>query len=249
MSNHLSHVFNLFNLNIMFTTNHMPSKLNIDSIYPIERFRQRLSVSENIIYYSLTRVEVLRLAGQFIAERKYSCPYIQEYQVEAVFCAAGMVKVIPCIFWLRNLDVPPISFKGWDRSILADNWLCDVSNASEIIRLSKSADYFLAKSSGHDEKITGKEFLFEVKQSRRIQGNSRASVSIVDGMYLVSRNVYESLPVCLREFVRKVRLQIRNGPPKGFKSIPHMIAELSGAMSVDENDLTRVKKLVESRFH
>ena len=34
MSNHLSHVFNLFNLNIMFTTNHMPCKLNIDSFNP-----------------------------------------------------------------------------------------------------------------------------------------------------------------------------------------------------------------------
>ncbi len=216
------------------------AELNINSSLPIERYRQRVDVPGNIIFYSLTRANILQLAGQFIAERKYSCLYISEYQVEGIFCAAGTVKVLPRVFWLRSLDTPPVAFKGCDRHITAPEWFDDVSNAAEIAHLSDSADRFFSMTSGDKPKITGKEFLFEVNRSAR-------GYEVEASLTLLLRQLFQSLPEWLRDFVRNLRRLMRSSAPQGFKQLPQLITELSGQMSVDQNELMRVKKLVENR--
>jgi len=221
------------------------SNLNINSASPLERFRERLQVPENVIFYSLTRTNTLQLAGKFIAERKYSCPYVSEHQVEAIFCAAGKVVVLPRVFWLRNLDTPPVSITGWDRLVKFKNWIVDASHSDEISYLLQSADRHLAVANSDVQNITGEEFLSELKKIALRSRNNH--LSFLYKVKLMFNRGFKFLPGWIRNFVRGLRRSIRSHPPKGLKPIYQLIKEIEGQMSIDINDLLRIKKVVEGR--
>ncbi len=115
---------------------------------PLERLRQRINTKGNSIYYSLARSEILNAGLKFIGEHEYSCPYIQEYQLEATFCCAGEVRFIPELMWIRNRSTPMVNLVSASRDLLFEDWLKIKKNTKEIKRLEESFAV-------HSKKING----------------------------------------------------------------------------------------------
>lgn len=219
------------------------SNLEIDSESPLERLRQRLSVPGNIIFYSLARTHVLQLAGQFVAERKYSCQYISEYQVEAIFCYAGNVRVLPRVFWLRSGETAPVSFKGWRRSSLFSEWFDNAANNDEKNHLLEASEKFFRMSNCVSKKIDGEDFIKEIIKFER--ETVRVNASFLSSLYSTLYKSFQLLPMPLLTFIRNLKLAVRNSAPGGLRSISILIDELEVDGSADAVALLRIQELVE----
>lgn len=123
------------------------SNLRINSDDPAYRLIQRARVKGNSIYYSLTRAEVMKTAIEFIGSHTYSCPYIGEYQMEAILLGAGKVKVIEDLMWLRNRDGGCVNLPSFDRSVLFSDWMIDPKNADQLSILKNSFEVYFGKVS------------------------------------------------------------------------------------------------------
>ena len=123
------------------------SNLRINSEDPAYRLIQRARVKGNSIFYSLTRAEVMKTALEFISSHTYSCPYIGEYQMEAILLGAGKVKVMKNLMWLRNRDGGCVNLPSFDRSVLFSDWMIDPKNADQLSILKNSFEVYFGKVS------------------------------------------------------------------------------------------------------
>lgn len=121
------------------------NELSIDSDEPLFRLNQRVSVTGNSIFYSLTRSTILQTAIEFIVSNGYSCPYIPEYQMEAILAGAGKVKVLHDLMWLRNRSGAVITHQSFDRNIYFYSWMLDPENAKQLSRLKESFEVYFGK--------------------------------------------------------------------------------------------------------
>lgn len=123
------------------------SNLRINSEDPAYRLIQRVRVKGNSIFYSLTRAEVMKTALEFIGSHTYSCPYIGEYQMEAILLGAGKVKVIEDLMWLRNRDYGCVNLPSFDRSVMFSDWMIDPKNTDQLSILKNSFEVYFGKVS------------------------------------------------------------------------------------------------------
>lgn len=218
--------------------------LDIDSESPVGRLSQRLKVPGNVIFYSLTRARILQIACQFIADRRYSCQYVSEYQMEAMFCSAGKVKVMKRVLWLRSMETSPVSFKGWRRSVLFHEWCDDSKNAGDLAYLEKSADKFLSLASDHKEKVSGAYF---VENFAKFESSANtAQRPFVKSLSNRGRLLFDLLPKALRHALRTLRGAVRLRPKSPFVELDQVIVKLKHVgVRADEADLMRIKRLVE----
>jgi glycosyltransferase domain-containing protein len=144
--------------------------LNISGRTPSERLKQRCSVRGNSIYYPLVRVDTMRAALLIVGENHYSCPYVAEYQMEALFCLFGSVKVIPELMWFRSHEVPMINNKNNNRDIFFSEWIKDKNNLFEVEILKKSCSINFNYFENSTGSITADEF---IDSFSKFEGNVR----------------------------------------------------------------------------
>jgi glycosyltransferase domain-containing protein len=151
--------------------------LNISSVEPTIRIEQRASVTENSIFYPLTRVSILKTALRLIGNKEYTCTHIAEYQMEAVLCNFGKIIVMPKIFWFRSMDVPYVSNNDFNRSIYFHEWVKDSKNINDLVFLKESVTKFMQNPESNFQQISGEQFVkiyskspVEVESERTISG-------------------------------------------------------------------------------
>jgi len=215
--------------------------LKIDGESPLSRLEQRHKCPGNIIFYSLTRANILKLAAEFISEKKYSCQYISEYQMEAVLCSAGKVRVLNRLMWLRSLETPPVSFKGWRRSVHFDQWCMDNKNIAELSHLKKSADKFLSMAGVGDKKIPGKIFID--KYSKYEEDINKPERTLKNKIKIHLRQFFELLPSKLKFHIRNLKTSLTKNT---LMQIDQVLIELKyHGVRTDVVDIMRIKSLVE----
>ena len=220
--------------------------LDISSDSPRTRLLQRASVPENSIFYPLVRASVLKLAGSFLGDHQYSCPYIAEYQMEAVLCAAGRIKVMQKLMWFRNLENNIISNSSYNRSIFFSPWCNDPENAVCLQRLKDSATRYLglASSLSSSPPITCFEFIETYSQD---PGQFSPNVKGRRGISAI-RNYYVRLPFRFRSLIRSA-IKLFSAP-QGGKLFPVEVVlnELTlQGIDFDADEVSRVADLVEAR--
>lgn len=152
--------------------------LSICGANPSERLKQRCTVQGNSIYYSLLRVEVMRAALLMIGEHHYSCPYVSEYQMEAMICHFGSVKVMPQLMWFRSHEVPMINNPSNNRNIFFSDWIEDPKNRHEIEILRKSLNSNFNRAGYSNGNISPDEFinLFAKYESNNLRHSLKNSI-------------------------------------------------------------------------
>lgn len=218
--------------------------LNIDSESPIKRFEQRLRYPGNIIFYSLTRAPILLLAARFIADKRYSCQYISEYQMEAMLCAAGKVVVINRLMWLRSLETAPVSFKGWRRSVLFNEWCQDNENEADLVYLEKSADSFLSMVSENIQNIKGIDFIRNYAKFEKIANSNDRMLTRSFKKYI--QQLIEMVPKNLGKQLLSLKSRLRVRSKTTFMQLDQVMLQLElMGVRTDKAELLRIKSLVE----
>jgi glycosyltransferase domain-containing protein len=215
--------------------------LNISADSPARRLEQLLSAKGSTIFYALVRREAGRVAGSFISERTYSCPYLPEYQIAATWCAAGKVEVIRRVLQMRNLRNPPVQRKGFDRSMLLHEWSADARNEGDRDFLISSTDRNLALMKCHGDQISGRDFLakHEAASKSFVEANKINSSS-------VSSQVKRLLPECARNLLRQIRQAVRLSPPDNFLPIEQLFTKLQlEGIRYDAPELLQIKGVIE----
>jgi len=218
--------------------------LTIDAETPIKRFEQRLRYPGNIIFYSLTRAPILLLAARFIADRRYSCQYISEYQMETMLCAAGKIVVINRLMWLRSLETAPVSFKGWRRSVLFNEWCQDDKNEADLEYLEKSADKFLSLAGENIQNIKGIDFIRNYAKFDEISNSNDRMMMRRFKKYI--QQLIDIVPNNLgKQFLRlKSRLGVRS--KSSFMQLDQVMKQLEMmGVRTDNAELLHIKSLVE----
>lgn len=220
-------------------------QLDISAKIPKKRLEQRLNVLSNSIFYPLVRTEVLQLAGKFLGEHQYTCPYIAEYQMEAILCAAGAVKVMPRLMWLRSFEGNMVSTENHDRTIFLCPWSKDPRNVDELNELIASASKFLSLASSASPSITGLEFVAMYsendQQSLALQENNR-KISMM-------RKYYAKLPSSFRKLVRSGFYYLFGKTPEGLLPISLVLKKLTSLnIDFDKDEVSRIERLVERNF-
>lgn len=228
-----------------FCTMHYESAqlMDISGINAKERLAQRLSVIGNSIYYPLVRVEVLQDALNFIAEQHYSCPYIAEYQMEAILCMAGSVKVMPTLMWLRSFEAPMISEPMHDRGVLFHNWINDPNNFVDLERLKISANKHFSKFSISNESVTGDQFVNCFEKYERISLGKKTNLTII-------RRIYNYLPVNIRRIAVLIKQFFFRSPPANLKPLHNIIENMKAKnITFDMDELNRIQNIVLKNLH
>ncbi len=200
------------------------SNLDISSTEPIERYEQRKKAVDSIIFYSLVRSETLKLTCSFVAENEYSCPYIAELQVEAMFCAAGKVVVIPMVMLYRNFGVESISTKQHNRKILFTDWVSDPINSIQIEKLMVSASIYFNKALKSSNPLTGAKFI-ELNANKYEEDLLQKQ----NYFYLKLRELYFLSPASFKILVRKVLIGIFGQTPSKLLPISKMLSALDNS--------------------
>ena len=216
-------------------------QLDISAKLPKSRLLQRFDFKDNSIFFPLVRSDLLRLAGEYLTDNQYSCPYIAESQMEAILCAAGSVKVIPQLMWFRSLEVNRITTPEHDRSISFYSWVKDPKNAEHVERLISSSDKYLSSASPTSSPITGLEFIEIFAEQERLalaQNQENKWISM-------QRNFYSKLPINIRKFIRVAFYYLFGKTPEGSVPIALLLNKLSNLnIEFDRNEVTRIEKLV-----
>lgn len=219
-------------------------QLNINGSTPRERLEQRFNATGNSIFYPLVRVEALRLALQFIGEHKYSCPYIAEYQMEAMLCAAGAVRVMPIVMWFRSFETPMITSTNHDRGVLLPVWIQDRRNLGDLERLKTSASKYFSMASSSSNKITGERFVELYTQPSPLAKQEMVISKIM--------RLYSLLPVYLKGMIRSLFYSMRGGfdyifPGRlaGFKTTAEVLNDFQALnIEFDRQAINRVQDIV-----
>ena len=220
------------------------SRLTIDSESSIKRFYQRLKYPGNIIFYSLTRAHILQFAARFIADKTYSCQYISEYQMEAVLCAAGKVVVINRLMWLRSMETAPVSFKGWRRSILFNEWCNDSKNEADMIYLEKSADRYLSLASNNVEIIKGIDFIKNYSRFEMIANPNRGK--LWRSFRKTAQQLIDITPKELGNLLLKISSKFKVRTKGSFLKLEQVMIQLElMGVRTDKTELMRIKTLIE----
>jgi glycosyltransferase domain-containing protein len=217
-------------------------QLDISAKNPAGRIRQRLAFPENSIFYPLVRSEVLKLACQFIGEYRYSCPYVPEWQMEVMLCAAGAVRVMPQLMWFRNLEKNIISNQNWNREIYFSYWCRDPANADELDRLKNSANKYFSLASSALPIITGTEFidLYAVVE-QKLLANQKEQLSVL-------RKCYALLPITFRKFVRSQIGFLMDVKPSGLLPVAEILDYFTSIdIEFDLNEISRIEKILKNR--
>ena len=228
--------------NIFVCKLHYESSINLDisGKTPKERLNQRLAVGGNSIYYPLVRVNVLKFAIDFISESTYSCPYITEYQMEAIFCAAGKVRVMPTLMWFRSFGVPMVTTPQYDRKILLVDWMRDSNNHDDLEKLKASASkHFFELSPGVND-LTGEYFInsYGLPSTKK---NKFGSKNILQ----ITKYIYSKLPMFFKEVVHTILYYLIGRMPGGMMQVPCAIKQLhSRKIKFDIEEIKRIEGIV-----
>jgi hypothetical protein len=202
---------------------------------------QRIKYTDNSIFFPLVRTDLLKLAGKYMLDNQYSCPYIAEIQMEAMLCSAGTVRVIPKLMWFRSLEVSRVTTPEHDRSISFYTWLNDSKNAEDVKRLIASSDRYLSLASPTSPPISGKEFIEIFSEQERIslaqnEQNNRISFR---------RSLYIKIPISIRKFIRIVFYYLFGKTPEGSIPIELHLKKLAKLdIDFDKDEVKRIEKLV-----
>jgi len=227
---------------------HTACELNITAKSPQARMTQRFQYTDNSIFNPLIRSDILRLAGQYLSDHQYTCPYVAEYQMEALLCSAGSVRVLPRLMWFRSLEGNMVTTKQHDREKLFHSWAKDSKNQKEVDRLVKSSSEFLGMAASTPPAVTGLEF---VEMIVREEQRSFASPE-GDTTDSFARRLYSKLPVVMRECIRNIYYLLNRRTPEGFMPIVSALKELNAlGIGFDLQEISRIEKLISEglRFH
>lgn len=225
---------------VLFKSHYMDARsLNISSTDPKERYAQRTNASDSVIFYSLVRIETLILVCNLIAEYEYDCPYVTELQVEAFFCAAGKVVVIPQVMLFRNFGVPAISSIKYNRNVSFLDWVRHPKNLQDIEKLKEYTSKYFAKATLSQNPLTGTQFI-ELNIKKNVQE------LLPKQNYLISnfRKLYFLSPVLFKRLIRAVLIGFFGKTPSRLQSISKMYAELDLCkVQYNKNEIELIKRL------
>jgi glycosyltransferase domain-containing protein len=239
--------FNLYN-NKVISKLHYQSANNLQILakLPKARLEQRLDFPDNSIFYPLVRTSTLQLGAEFIGDYQYSCPYIAEYQMEAVLCAAGVVKVMPKLMWFRSFQESMVSTKNHDRSKFFYPWSKDPKNSDDLVKLMTSASKYLGLASPSLPSLTGKDFI--ILFSKGEQETTRRLRRYIEETSIIKR-CYLKLPFSFRKIVRCGYYYLFQTTPEGMMPISFVLDELTSLnIEFDKDEVSRVEKLIERNF-
>ncbi|CAN6134433.1 Glycosyltransferase domain [Methylophilaceae bacterium] len=202
------------------------------------RINQRIRVAENSIFYPLVRVEVLKIALKFIGEYHYSCPYVAEYQMEAILCAAGAVKVMPALMWFRSFEVSMISNDQHNRAILFSKWLNDPKNVEDLEKLKLSATEYFSKLSKYDKSLDGSQFVNFFEKFEKMALKSRANPSKI-------KRFYTLIPENLKTVIRPLIHFLIGKSPSALLPLSRFLDDLKTTnIRFDPGEINRIQNIV-----
>jgi glycosyltransferase domain-containing protein len=182
------------------------NRMSISSSFAIERIKERCTVTGFMIFYSLMRANVYKIAVQMIAEHSYTCPYISEYQMDATICALGRVKYLPRLAWFRNRGNLPVYNQQFDRKIYFNEWLSDSSNSIDRVRLEKCFDKYIGKYFDGQEDI-GKIVveIFSKFEKKSLSVDEKNWIRII---YYLKRIVSKLLPINFKRHLKSTLFRL-----------------------------------------
>lgn len=81
---------------------------SLDNEKPIARLASHISRYRVCAYYSIVKSEIWARAWKEISKHDFRVFAISELQFEAAVSYSGKIRVLPCLFWIRNLVNPPV---------------------------------------------------------------------------------------------------------------------------------------------
>ena len=216
-------------------------QLDISANSPKSRLLQRIKFADNSIFFPLVRADLLRIAGKYMSDNQYSCPYIAEIQMEAILCSAGKVKVISKLMWFRSLEVNRITTPEHDRSISFYAWCNDPKNAEDFKRLLASSNTYLSLASSTSTPITGLEFIDIFSEQEKLTAHPRKQNKWIS----MRRMCYMKLPITVRKFIRTAFYYLLEKTPEGSIPIELHLNKLANlGIDYDKDEVTRIEKLL-----
>jgi glycosyltransferase domain-containing protein len=208
--------------------------MNINASTPIERLIQRIKSPGNVIFYTLMRAEVFVAAANFMGEKDFNCPYIPEIQLESMLCSYGRISYLGQLIWLRNIELPPISIKGWRRSVTFYAWLKNPKNRLEVENLRLICDKHLSKFSFGDKNIRGLDFLHLNKEFDyfcELQNRS-----LISNFCVHLKDLISNIPLVIK-LIRKMKKYLINDKYKNILNYEEMANSLNSQgvlVNIDE---------------
>lgn len=229
-------------------------KLKINSDLPFTRLEQRFGDTDSSIYYGLRRLKDFKKISGLIAENKYSCPYVQEIQVEIATLLQGKVEFIKKLMWLRCNEAAPISRKGFDRSKSLSDWFSDSEMEVEHDLFYRSLTDFISRCDTQDLALNYVMDLYISREKKHCNTGGFSGETLLDkikrSLGEISNHIKDK-EYCmglLMAFQRAYSLVFYNNKRRGYSPLWLTLFEMRYCfgISIDQRELHHAIKTVEA---